>query len=240
MKRKKKWLTILVVLAGLLACGAWVADRALKKRDHPGLRVFLGQWARNYPASFAVEPEELSITVEPAELERLQKVVDAARARGVIIPEDNEYVSATVEGKDGTFKAKIRIKGKLTDHVQGSKWSLRVIAKKDGGFKGMQRFSLQHRGTRNYLCDWFYHRLSQGEGIIALRYGFIRLHFNDEDLGVYAYEEHFGPELLEHNGRLEGPLFRFDPSLFWQHSVPLRSIALLATPLERDEQIALR
>jgi len=43
-----------------------------------------------------------------------------------------------------------------------------------------------------------------GEGIVALRYGFIQLRFNDKDLGVYAYEEHFGPELLEHNGRAEG------------------------------------
>ncbi|MEO8590197.1 MAG: CotH kinase family protein [Flavobacteriales bacterium] len=217
MKRKKKWLIALVLLAGMLAGGAWFADRALKHRDHPGLRVFLHQWATNYPASFAVEPLVLSIHVEQGELDQLQKVVDAARDRGVIMPDGNDYVAATVEGPDGVFKARIRIKGKLTDHVQGSKWSFRVIAKKDGGFLGMQRFSLQHPGTRNYLCDWFYHRLMQGEGIIALRYGFIRLHFNDEDLGIYAYEEHFGPELLEHNGRLKGPLFRFDPALFWEH-----------------------
>lgn len=217
MKRKKKWLVGLLLLVGMLVVGCWFADRALKQRDHPGLRVFLGQWARNYPASFAVEPAVLSIQVDQSELDRLQKVVDVARERGVIMPEDNESVSATVTGADGTFKAKIRIKGKLTDHVKGSKWSFRVVAKKDGGFMGMQRFSLQHPGTRNYLCDWFYHRLMQGEGIVALRYGFIRLQFNDEDLGIYAYEEHFGPELLEHNGRLKGPIFRFDPSLFWEH-----------------------
>lgn len=217
MKRKKKWLIAIVVLAALLIAGAWTTDRLLKKRDHPGLRVFIGQWIRNYPASFAVEPAVLSITVDQAELERLQQVVDVARERGVIMPEDNEYVAASVEGEAGTFKAKIRIKGKLTDHVKGSKWSFRVIAKKDGGFLGMKRFSLQHPGTRNYLCDWFYHKLMQGEGIVALRYGFIRLRFNDEDLGIYAYEEHFGPELLEHNGRVKGPIFRFDPALFWEH-----------------------
>jgi len=217
MKRKKKWLIALVLLAVALAAGAWLADRLLKQRDHPGLRVFVAQWLRNYPASFAVEPAVLTIRVDQSELDRLQKVVDVARERGVIMPEDNEYVAATVEGEGGTFKAKIRIKGKLTDHVKGSKWSFRVIAKKDGGFLGMQRFSLQHPGTRNYLCDWFYHRLMQGEGIIALRYGFIRLRFNDDDLGIYAYEEHFGPELLEHNGRTKGPLFRFDPALFWEH-----------------------
>ncbi len=105
----------------------------------------------------------------------------------------------------------------MTDHVEGRKWSFRVVAKKSGGFLGMQRFSLQHPGTRNYLTDWFFHQLMKGEGIIALRYGFCKVKLNDEDLGVYAYEEHFGPELLENNGRLPGPIVRFDPGLFWLH-----------------------
>ena len=200
-----------------MAVGAWLGDRLLKKRDHPGLRVFVHQVLVNYPASFAVEPMRLAMKVDDADLAHLQQVVDDARERGVILPEGNDYVPAVLTDATGTFKAKVRIKGKLTDHVKGSKWSFRVIAKKDGGFLGMRRFSLQHPGTRNYLYDWFYHRLMASEGVIALRYGFIQLEFNGEDLGIYAYEEHFGPELLENNGRVEGPLFRFDPGLFWQH-----------------------
>ena len=35
-------------------------------------------------------------------------------------------------------------------------------------------------------------------------------------LGVYAYEEHFGQELLDNNQRPRGPLLRFDPEEFWQ------------------------
>ncbi|MCB0793167.1 MAG: CotH kinase family protein, partial [Flavobacteriales bacterium] len=129
----------------------------------------------------------------------------------------NSYVNARLRHQDDEFNARLRIKGKLTDHVQGRKWSFRVIARKAGGFLGMKRFSLQHPGTRNYLCDWLYHRLSAGEGIVALRYGFVRVVLNDEDLGIYAYEEHFDEALLEQNGRIPGPLVRFDPSLFWVH-----------------------
>ena len=216
-RRRKRWAMVLLGLAVLVGTGAFMGDRMLKKRGHPGLRVFIGQWMRNYPASFAVEPMHLEMTVDEHDMEQLMSVVEEARQRGVILPEGNEYVTAMITSGDDHFKAKLRIKGKLTDHVQGSKWSFRVVAKKDGGFLGMQRFSLQHPGTRNYLCDWFYHRLMANEGIIALRYGFLRLTFNEEDLGIYAYEEHFGPELLEHNGRLPGPLFRFDPALFWEH-----------------------
>lgn len=214
MQRK---LYILLFLVLLLTGGIWFADHKLKGLGHPGLKTFLNQWWVNYPASFAVEPMVVSITVEQADLEAVEAVVKAARDRGVIMPEGNDYVPAILEFNGQRIKTKIRIKGKMSDHVQGSKWSFRVLAKKDDGFLGMQRFSLQHPGTRNYLCDWFYHKLSQGEGIIALRYGFLHVTFNGEDLGVYAYEEHFGPELLVNNGRVKGPLFRFDPSLFWEH-----------------------
>lgn len=204
-----------LALGGVLA--GVVADRMLKHRGHPGLRTFARQWASNYPASFKVDPPVLRIEVDAPDLEQLEAVVENARARGVILPEGNDYVKARCESDAGAFKAELRIKGKLTDHVQGHKWSFRVIAKKSGGFLGMKRFSLQHPGTRNYLCDWLYHRISAGEGIVALRYGFCKVEFNGDDLGVYAYEEHFGPELLEHNGRLEGPILRYDPNLYWVH-----------------------
>jgi len=215
--RVRRWTILSITLAALLGAGAWAAHRALVHRGHPGLPVFLRQWAVNYPASFAVEPPTIAIEVDDAELARLENVVELARERGVIMPDGNDPVEArfTVDGR--SFKGRVRIKGKLSDHVQGEKWSFRVLARKDGGFMGMKRFSLQHPGTRNYLCDWFYHRLMAGEGLIALRYGFCRVTFNGEDLGVYAYEEHFGEELAEHNERVTGPLLRFDPGLFWQH-----------------------
>lgn len=214
---KRRILIILVALVAVFATGSFIGDRALKRKGHPGLKKFLHQILVNYPASFQVEPEEVALKVDQDDMDVLQGVVDAARERGVIMREGNDYVPGEFTAGGRTFKVKVRIKGKMADHVTGDKWSFRVVAKKDEGFLGMQRFSLQHPGTRNYLCDWFYHRLMRGEGIAALRYGFVKLVFNGEDLGVYAYEEHFGPELLSNNGRMKGPLFRFDPGLFWEH-----------------------
>lgn len=213
----KRLLRSLLIALPLLLLAGYGADRMLKSREHPGLVTFVKQWLTNYPRSFSMEPEVLRITVNESDLQALEEVVEQARERGVILPEGNEYVDAEFTNAGRSFSGRLRIKGKLNDHVQGSKWSFRVIARKDGGFLGMKRFSLQHPGTRNYLYDWLYHKLSAGEGIIALRYGFCKVVFNDEDLGVYAYEEHFGGELLEHNARLPGPIVRFDPALFWVH-----------------------
>ena len=219
MKRSKAWIVgVGILVVGMLAVLAvWMGDRHLKDRGHPGIKRFAGQLVRNYPDGFRIEPPVLQIHVKPHDLEALQRTVDAARERGVILPEDRTTVNGTLLFNGQQSDVRLRIKGKMTDHVKGSKWSFRVEARRDGGFLGMQRFSLQHPGTRNYLNEWLHHRLMAGEGIIALRYDFVQLRFNEEDLGIYAYEEHFGPELLEHNGRMEGPLFRFDPSLFWEH-----------------------
>ena len=223
---KRRWFRVLLAVLLTAVPAVWFADRELKKRAHPGLRTFISQWWVNYPKSFAVEAPLISIAVDDAAMEQLSSVVDDARALGVIEREGNDFVSGAFEvvlpnGAEGSgsFKGKLRIKGKMADHVEGSKWSFRVVAKKGGGFLGMRRFSLQHPGTRNYLTDWFFHQLMAGEGLVALRYGFCRVRLNDESLGVYAYEEHFGPELLENNGRLEGPILRFDPSLFWLHRI---------------------
>lgn len=221
---KKRWRWILLIGLLLVVAGSWYADRKIKAHGHPGLVTFAKQWWRNYPKSFKMDPPVVSISVDDEGMEELYGVVERARDAGVIEREGNDYVDGefhidTPGGGEGTgdFKGKLRIKGKMTDHVEGKKWSFRVVAKKNGGFLGMKRFSLQHPGTRNYLCDWFFHQLMKGEGIIALRYGFCKVKLNDEDLGVYAFEEHFGPELLENNGRLPGPIVRFDPGLFWLH-----------------------
>ncbi len=222
MRRRAPWFILTLLVLGII--GAWFLDRTIKSHSHPGLVTFSKQWWNNYPKSFASEPPVVSIEVDDAGMEQLYGVVERARDAGVIEREGNDYVDGQFHvdmpgGGEGTgdFKGKLRIKGKMTDHVEGDKWSFRVVAKKSGGFLGMKRFSLQHPGTRNYLCDWFFHQLMKGEGIIALRYGFCKVKLNDEDLGVYAYEEHFGPELLENNGRLPGPIVRFDPGLFWLH-----------------------
>jgi hypothetical protein len=221
---KKRWRRILLTCLVLGIGAGWYADREIKAHGHPGLVTFVKQWWRNYPKSFEMDPPVISITVDDEGMEELYSVVERAREAGVIEREGNDYVDGKFHvdmpgGGEGTgdFKGKLRIKGKMTDHVEGKKWSFRVVAKKSGGFLGMKHFSLQHPGTRNYLCDWFFHQLMKGEGIIALRYGFCKVKLNDEDLGVYAYEEHFGPELLENNGRLPGPIVRFDPGLFWLH-----------------------
>merc|ERR1712096_260737 len=56
------------------------------------------------------------------------------------------------------------------------------------------------------------HALENKEGLISLRYFFIELTLNGDDLGVYAIEEHFDKELLENRKAREGIIFSAKPN----------------------------
>ena len=104
----------------------------------------------------------------------------------------------------------MRLKGDEVDHLRGKKWSYRVKVKGDRTLLGLKVFSLQHPGTRNYLDEWFYHQLLEREDVLSLRYSFVHLTLNGKDMGIYALEEHFAKQLVEHHQRREGPIVRFD------------------------------
>jgi hypothetical protein len=53
------------------------------------------------------------------------------------------------------------------------------------------------------------------EGVVSLRYDFVKVVVNGKDLGVYAIEEHFEKRLLENNNRKEGPIIRFSEDTKW-------------------------
>ncbi len=213
---RRNWLIAGLVIVALVVAGGVVADRFLKGKNHPGVVHMVGQLVRNYPKSWRADAPHVSLEVSDKNYARIVAVVDSARERGVILSEGNSYVKGKLTHGDATFKVKLRIKGKMTDHVSGRKWSFRVISRDGGSFLGMQRFSLQHPGTRGYLTDWLSHRMMRAEGLVAVRFGYCTLDLNGENLGVYNYEEHFAQELLDHNQRPRGPILRFDPEEFWQ------------------------
>lgn len=212
---------IIIMIAG--AIGFYFGDRAAKEKGFSGLLDLLSTSSKNYPKSFNAESEMISIAIEQKQFEKLSALVEQARREGVIPLKGNKFRKAVLEHNGVQHNIELRLKGKLTDHVKDDKWSFRVKVTDDSEVMGMRRFSLQHPGTRNYVNEWVFHQLARKEGLVALRYDFIEVQLNDNDLGVYALEEHFGQELLMNNGRVPGPILRFDPGLYWQHRSNLMS-----------------
>lgn len=160
-------------------------------------------------------PERLEINIKRKHFAELAQRRNEALQRGILINEGNTYVPAVVSHGDGEYAIKLRLKGDWTDHLLGNKWSFRVKVKGNDTLFGMKQFSLHHPRARNFAHEWLFHRAVQREDILSLRYDFVEVTLNGQNLGVYALEEHFEKRLIEHQSRREGPIIKLNENLMW-------------------------
>ena len=158
--------------------------------------------------------ETIFIDIKFKNLLKLQEKRKEALNSGVLI--SDEYVPGNITIGEDKYKVKMRLKGDLTDHLEGNKWSFRIKVKGENTIFGMKQFSIHHPKARNNIYEYVFHKFLKKEGLVALRYKFVKVILNGENLGIYAVEEHFEKRLVEHNNRKSGPLIRFNEELYWE------------------------
>jgi len=218
IKKNKRmfWFVFLLIVLVVGIAGNRYASKILQTKGYAGVWDFVKTISSNYWSGMDAHPEKISIEIKDKDYKFLEKNRERALERNVIINNiDGDYVPATLEYNGKKMKVKLRLKGHMTDHLQDNKWSFRIKIKDKDSFMGMKRFSIQHPGTRGYVYEWIYHELMKKEGIIALRYKFIDVTVNGRDWGIYAVEENFNKELIENNNRINAPIIRFNPDLYW-------------------------
>ena len=139
---------------------------------------------------------------------------------GLLVSNNNDYVGAKLSVDEIPYNINIRLKGDGIDHIKDElKSSYRIRVKGDNTILGMKQFSIHHPRERNYLNEWLFHKTINREGLISLRYFFVKVILNGTDLGIYALEEHFERRLLENNQRKPGVIVRFDEEKMWDENV---------------------
>jgi len=169
----------------------------------------------NYFRGLRASPEHIGIDIKHMDYQKLAYKRDIALRKGFLVTSSEDYVPATIRYKDKTIRAKIRLKGDWTDGFQGDKWAFRIKISGDNTLFGMRRFSIHHPKVRNYIYEWILHQALKREGIVSLRYKFIKVTLNGKDLGIYALEEHFEKRLIEYNRHRQGPIIKFNEGIFW-------------------------
>ncbi|MHC5065448.1 MAG: CotH kinase family protein [Planctomycetota bacterium] len=211
---------LLILVAGLLL-GFWLGQDYRRGQDWEELAQ--GPFSPEPPAAALLDPGEalrslpvLEIDIDPAGV----AVLTAARARAmrekIISKRPEDRVTGQVSIAAESHPARLRLKGDWTDHVDTDKWSLRIDLE-EGSLLGMSRFSIQHPKTRGYLLEWLSLAMARREGILAPRSTFVRVRINGRPSGMYYLEEHFTKEMLESQGRREGPIVRFSEQTLWTH-----------------------
>ncbi|MFC1769956.1 CotH kinase family protein, partial [Nitrospirota bacterium] len=217
--------SVIVLFLSIISMGVFgldiLKDQGIHKQDILDIidtvkspLSFISKWAKGKKA----KPETIYIDIKFIDLQKLAYQRELAIAENFLMVGDDAFVSAKVRHGNNKVKVKMRLKGDHLDHLLGDKWSFRIHVKGSKTLFGMKRFSIQHPSTRNFISEWIYHKALKREGIIGLRYDFIKVVLNGKDLGIYAIEEHFEKRLIESNKRREGPIIRFDESLFWENN----------------------
>ncbi len=160
--------------------------------------------------------DAIKMYVDDKDLARLQQKRMTAFETTVLVNSDEDYSNLVLFDGNQFLNAEYRLKGDLLDHLQGDKWSFRIKLKKTFAWKHLLTFSVQNPFTRNFVYEWLAHQIFDREDVLTTRYGFIPLTMNDRSLGIYAWEEHFEKQLVESRNRREGPIVRFDESIFWE------------------------
>jgi len=158
--------------------------------------------------------DSVAFELPPESAAVLQRVRDRALERGLITKEEGDVVPADVIVGDRRVEAEVRIKGDWLDHVALGKWSLRVKLK-GGELFGMSTFSVQAPETRGMLWEWLVLAVGRREGLLAPRSRFVNVVVNGNPNGIYYLEEHFSKEMLESQGRRDGPIVLWDESTHW-------------------------
>lgn len=114
---------------------------------------------------------------------------------------------------------KIRLKGIRSHHfIERDKSSYKITIRGDDKIMGIKKFSFIKPRMRNYIHEWLFHELAGEGNLIKLKYKFINLKLNGNNLGLYVLEEGFDKDLIERNKRRNGPIFsiseEFDNDIF--------------------------
>ena len=202
---------------------ATVAGGLLALSDIPGYlkaNYVLVRHPEAFSALFAENDfDEIRLDVKFKHFRKIEQKRQEALKRDLLISSDDDFVPGNITVAGNTFDCKLRLKGDLSDHWSGHKWSLRVQLKDDAFVFGMSRFSLQDPVTRGHTGEWMFLESLRREGLLAVRYRFVNLTLNGKLMGVYAMEEHFSKELIESQGRREGVIVSFDENRLWQEEV---------------------
>ena len=227
LKRKVK-INIVVLLIGAAIC-MFVGVSLQKHNIFQRLISAMEESTPDAPEN--VDMDTVHLTISDSAMQVIAGNREKALAAGKLLAEFRDEVTGTIGYNGENHPVELRLKGDWKDHWSDEKrWSFKIKVKQGQVMMGMKKFNLQRPFTRGNLNEWVFHQILKYNGLIHLRYRFVRLIVNTEDYGVYAIEEHFDKRLIEHNELREGPIFKLDTDMYWYEKYGLDP-ELLGSPI---------
>ncbi|MBI3136173.1 MAG: CotH kinase family protein [Bacteroidetes bacterium] len=173
----------------------------------------INRYAQRPALPDSLSENAMHLYIPDSAMQTLSAYKAKALEQDIISSDLKEYVPGYIVREFDSIPVEIRLKGDWTDHLENGKTSYRI--KTDQAYRGLTTFSIQHPQTRNYMHEWFMHKLCDLEGLLSTTYDFLPVEINGVNNGIYALEEHFDKQLPESRNRREGPIIKIDETGFW-------------------------
>ncbi len=177
----------------------------------------------NYINGIGANPTRLQIDIKFENYQKIAFQRELALKYGPyyrVHPSNPGYVGAKMSLADKTIPIKIKLKGGQVEHFgHENKWSFKVKTKGGHSVEGMKYFSLQQAKNRGYMNEWILHKFLRYNGLIGVKYEFVDLIVNGVNLGIYSMEENMAKQLIERNGRKEGPIINYNSDIGWDVTI---------------------
>lgn len=245
-RRSSRWLLAVGLCLGSVGTwaarnvGVWLDDWAVRNGHHVldqtssfwrGLLAVPGRVLR----SPAIPHLQLDVKLE--HMRTLRQKREEALAKGLLETEAGDMVPGVLTADGRSLDVALRLKGDWVDHLQGTKWSFRIEVDGDDHAFGMRRFSIQDPRTRGFQGEPLFFAVLRDIGVVAPRYSFVTVTLNGTDLGMMAFEEHVGRELLEHSDRRDSVVVKFDETLVFHGLYDYRTAPIVAFQPRRIAKI---
>jgi len=127
---------------------------------------------------------------------------------GVLI--DPHTVPAMIRYRGNKYKAKVRLKGNLSDHWSSRyQMSMRVDIKKGKTVHGFMNFLLHKPGSRQHPFDQTFQKTMRNLGNLSSNHDYVRVVVNGVDWGVMNIEEGLSKVFLEKLQKKDSAVFQF-------------------------------
>ncbi len=151
--------------------------------------------------------ERIDIDIPLLEYKKLLKDRERSLSNNRLTDPHDIKVKIRYHGK--SFKAKIRLKGDLSDHwLSQYRMSLRVSLKNGNSILGFNKFSLHKPASRQHPFDQVFSDLVRRTGNLASVHNYVHVLVNGTNWGVMDIEEHMSKEFLEKQKRKDSLIIR--------------------------------
>lgn len=128
--------------------------------------------------------------------------------------------NARITFQGESYKAKVKLKGYLSDHWRSNlRMSLEISLKDGESILGMRSFSIHSPGSRQYPHEQVYQDSLNSLNNFSMPHKLLRVSVNGTSWGLMNIEERFSKEFIEKQESKESIIFKFSDEQLWQHKI---------------------